>query len=148
MTRLVGAALLIVLGVRRGPLHIAEVLVLLGWTVALLERLARKDAGIQWAIWADLASAFACLAYLQLSGQLSAWVVLPMVMVIALSTLWFHWQATAAMASAATGGILLITAEMDMPNKFLLGWFVLILLVASRGVAQAVIPWFQRFRSS
>jgi chlorobactene glucosyltransferase len=148
MTRLVGAALLIVLGVRRGPIHIAEVLVLLGWTVALLERLARKNAGIRWAIWADLASAFACLAYLQLSGQLSAWVVLPMVMVIALSTLWFHWQATAVMASAATGGILLITAEMDMPNKILLGWFVLILLVASRSVAQAVIPWFQRFRSS
>jgi hypothetical protein len=122
--------------------------VLLGWTLALFERLARKNVDIRWAIWADLASGFACLAYLQLSGQLSAWLALPVVLIIALSTLRFPWQVTAAMASALLGGILLITAEMNMPNKILLGWFVLILLVASRGVAQAVIPWFQRFRSS
>lgn len=148
LVRLFGAALLIVLGVRRDPLHIAQVLVLLGWTLALLERLARKNVDIRWDIWADLASGFACLAYLQLSGQLSAWLALPMVLIIALSALWFPWQVTAAMASALLGGILLITAEMNMPNKILLGWFVLILLVASRSVAQAVIPWFQRFRSS
>jgi chlorobactene glucosyltransferase len=148
LVRLIGAALLIVLGMRRDPLHIAQVLVLLGWTLALLERLARKNVDIRWDIWADLASGFACLAYLQLSGQLSAWLALPMLIIIALSTLWFPWQVTAAMASALLGGILLITAEMNMPNKILLGWFVLILLVASRGVAQAVIPWFQRFRSS
>jgi chlorobactene glucosyltransferase len=148
LARLLGAALLILLGVRRGPLHIAEVLVLLGWTLALLEYLGRKNINIRWAIWADLASGFACLAYLQLSGQLWAWLALPVVLIIALSTRWLPWQVTAALASAATGGILLITAEMNMPNKILLGWFVLILLVVSRSVAQAVIPWFQRFRSS
>jgi chlorobactene glucosyltransferase len=148
LVRLFSAALLIALGVRRGPLHIAEVLVLLGWTLALLERLARKNVDSRWAIWADMASGFACLAYLQLSGQLLAWLALPIVVIIALSPLRFSWQVTAAMASALLGGILLVTAEMNMPNKILLGWFILILLVASRSVAQVVIPWFQRFRSS
>ncbi len=145
--RLLLAALLLVSGERRAPLHLAEVLVLLGWTLALLEHLNKKGAETRWGMCADLASGLGGLGYLQLSGQLSVWLVLPIVLFIAACTFWFPWQVVSTMTSALVGGAVLFTAEIYTPNKILLGWFALIALVASRSVAQAVIPWLQRFRS-
>jgi hypothetical protein len=61
---------------------------------------------------------------------------------------WFPWQVVAVVATVLPGSILLIAAEMQAPNKILLGWLILIALMASRSAAQLAIPWLQRLRSS
>jgi hypothetical protein len=73
---------------------------------------------------------------------------LAVVLFIAICARWFPWQVVATMASMLPGGILLIVAETQAPNTILLGWLVVITLVASRSVVQVVIPWLQRLRSS
>ena len=130
-------------------LEIAETLLLLGWTTALLEFVARKGATSRWTIAADLAVGLASLGYLQLSGAFSIWLTLLSILVIALCVRWFPWHIVATMASALLGGVLLITAQMRAPNQLLMGWFVLIALaVASHSIFQVIIPWLQRVRSS
>ncbi len=143
-------AVLLVLSWGAGErLEIAETLLLLGWTTALLEFVARKGITSRWTIAADLAVGLACLGYLQLSGVFSIWLTLLSVLVIALCVRWFSWPVVATMTSALLGGILFITAQMRAPNQTLMGWFVLIALaVVSRSFIQVIIPWLQRVRSS
>jgi chlorobactene glucosyltransferase len=131
-----------------GRAHPAASLLLLGWTVALLENLARRGAESRGAMFADVTGGIACLGYLQLSGLLPFPLVVAVVLFVAICARWFTWQIVATMASILPGIILFITAERYAPNTILLGWFVLIALVASRSVAHVVIPWLQRFRSS
>lgn len=132
-----------------GQPHLAETLLLLGWTTALLEYVVRRGAMSRWTIWADMALGLGALGYLQLSGLFSAWLTLPIVLVIALGVRWFTWQPVAALASALLGGLLLITAEMQAPDTLLMGWFLVIALaVLGRSLTQVVIPWLQRFHSS
>jgi chlorobactene glucosyltransferase len=129
--------------------QVAETLLLLGWTTALLEYLARKGARSRWTIWADMALGLASLGYLQLSGQLQAWLTLLIVLVVALAIRRFSWQPVAALASALLGSLLLLTTEAQSPNTLLMGWFLLIALaVAARSLTQVVIPWLQRLHSS
>ena len=72
-----------------------------------------------------------------------------LVLVVALGIRRFSWQPVATLASALLGGLLLITAETQAPNTFLMGWFVLIALaVLARSLTQVVIPWLQRLHSS
>ena len=146
--RLLIAALLLLSGKLRGPVHLAEILVLLGWTLAILEHLIRKGAESRWGIYADLASGLACLGYLLQTGLESLWLMIPVVLFLVACAFWFPWQAVSAMASALPGGLVLLTAETYTPNKILLGWFALIVLLVSRSIAQMVIPWLQRLRSS
>ncbi|HEU5348438.1 MAG TPA: glycosyltransferase [Ktedonobacterales bacterium] len=148
VVRLLIAAALIWSGGTGAHLQVAATLLLLGWTAAMLEFLARKGVMSQWEMWADVGGGLACLGYLQLSGLLSLWLALLVVLVIALCAHWLPWQAVTTMASVLPGGLLLIITETQAPNKILLGWFVLIALVASRSLAHIVIPWLQRFRSS
>jgi chlorobactene glucosyltransferase len=149
LARLLIATLLILSWGTGGRLEVAEMLLLLGWTTALLENLARKGTMSRWTTWADMALALACLGHLQLSGLLPAWLTLLSVLVIALCVRWFSWQVVAAAASALLGSVLLISADMRAPNEVLMGWFVLIaLVVAGRSLTQVVIPWLQRVRSS
>jgi chlorobactene glucosyltransferase len=146
--RLLIAALLIVSVGFNGQLHVAETLLLLGWTLALLEQVLRKGNESRWSASADVAGGFACLGYLQLSGLFPLPLVLAIVLLIAICTRRFAWQIVSTMISVLPGVILLITAERYAPNTILLGWFVLTTLVASRSVARVVIPWLQRFHSS
>lgn len=126
-----------------------EALLLLGWTMAVLEYVARRGALSRWTICADMAVGLAALGYLQLSGLLSAWLTLLIVLVIALGVRRFSWQPVAALASALLGSLLLFTAETQAPNALLMGWFLLIALaVLGRSLTQVVIPWLQRLRSS
>lgn len=148
IARLFSAALLLVSARFSGRAHLAASLLLLGWTIALLEHLARRGAESRWATYADVAGGIACLGYLQLSGLLPFPLVVATVLFITLCARWFSWQSIATMASVLPGIILFITAERYAPNMILLGWFVLIAFVASRSVAHVVIPWLQRFRSS
>ena len=140
-------ALLVFAGV--GQPHLAETLLLLGWTTALLEYAVRRGAISHWTIWADMALGLGALGYLQLSGPLSAWLTLLIVLLIALGIRRFSWQPVAIASSALLGGLLLITAETQAPNTLLMGWFLLIALaVAARSLTQVVIPWLQRLHSS
>lgn len=148
VARLLIAALLLWSGGSGGPLRVAAALLLLGWTVALLEHWIRKGVASRWATYADVAGGFACLGYVQLSGSLPLLPTLAVVLFIAICARWFPWQVVATMASVLPGGILLIVAETQAPNTILLGWLVVITLVASRSVVQVVIPWLQRLRSS
>jgi chlorobactene glucosyltransferase len=126
-----------------------ETLLLLGWTMAVLEYVARRGASSRWTICADMALGLAALGYLQLSGLFSAWLTLLIVLVVALGVRRFSWQPVAALASALLGSLLLFTAETQAPNTFLMGWFLLIALaVLGRSLTQVVIPWLQRLHSS
>lgn len=142
------AVSLVALAWSGGQLRAAEALLLLGWTVALLEHQARRGAESQWAAWADVASGIACLVFLQLSGLLPVQVALPILLLIGVGLRWFSWPATALLASLLPGSILLIIAETYAPSTILLGWSVLIVLLASRSIARQVLPWLQRFLSS
>ena len=143
----IAVSLLILAGISRP--QVAETLLLLGWTTALLEYLARKGATSRWTVWADMALGLASLGYLQLSGQLQAWLTLLIVLLVALAIRRFSWQPVATLASALLGSLLLLTAETQAPNTLLMGWFLLIALaVVARSLTQVVIPWFQRLHSS
>lgn len=147
--RLLIAVLLLLSWGTGARLEITVALLLLGWTTALLEFVARKGATSRWTSAADLAVGLACLGYLQLSGLFSIWLTLLSVIIIALCVRWFSWQIVATMASALLGGILFITAQMRAPDQILMGWFVLIALaVASHSFFQVIIPWLHRVRSS
>jgi hypothetical protein len=148
VVRLLIAALLRWSGATGAGLQVATALLLLGWTVALIEHAARKGAWSRRSMWVSVVEGLACLGYLQLSGLISISLTLSIVLVIALCERWFPWQIVAVMATVLPGSILIIAAEMHAPNKILLGWLILIALVASRSIAQLAIPWLQRFRSS
>ncbi|HEX6123198.1 MAG TPA: glycosyltransferase family 2 protein [Ktedonobacterales bacterium] len=145
--RLLIALLLVLSAWPGGGVRVAEALLLLGWTLALLEHTARRGAESRWVLWADVAGGAACLGYLGLSGQLSAQVALPVLLLIGVGLRWFPWPVTALLASLLPGSILLITAEAQAPSTLLRGWSLLIALLASRSLARQVIPWLQRFRS-
>jgi chlorobactene glucosyltransferase len=144
--RLLAAALLALSGWLKGPLGQAGALVLLGWTAAVLENLLRKHVS-RWEVTADLAAGFACLAYLQQTRQLSLWLVLLCLLATVIGARWSTVQVTAGTASVLLGIILLITAQVNAPNRLLLGWTALLALAVARSVAQTVIPWLQRLRS-
>ncbi|HKT38662.1 MAG TPA: glycosyltransferase, partial [Ktedonobacterales bacterium] len=74
--RLLIAALLVLSWGTGGRLEITAALLLLAWTTALLEYVARRGATSRWTIAADLAVGLACLGYLQLSGLFSIWLTL------------------------------------------------------------------------
>ena len=144
--RFLAAALLVVSGRQKGQLGQAEALVLLGWTAAVLENFVRKRLS-RWDVAADLAAGSACLAYLQVTRAPSFWLVLACVLAIVIGARWFTTQAAAATASISFGMMLLVTAQVYAPNRLLLGWSLLLALVAARTVAQTVLPWLQRLRS-
>lgn len=146
--RLFIAGMLVWTGAIAGQIQTAAAFLLLGWTIAMFEFLARKGTMSRWGMWADVASGLACLGYLQLSGMLSLWLTLPLVLLVALCARLFSWPVVTTLASVVPGGILLFITETQAPNKILLGWFLLIALVASRSLAHIIIPWLQRFRSS
>ncbi|HEY7342301.1 MAG TPA: glycosyltransferase [Ktedonobacterales bacterium] len=147
--RLLIAALLVLSWGTGARPEITAAWLLLAWTTALLEFVARKGTTSRWTIAADLAVGLACLGYLQLSGLLSIWLAVLCVLVIALCVRLFSWQVVATMASALLGSILFITVQMRTPNQILTVWFVLIALaVASHSFFQVIIPWLQRVRSS
>ncbi|HEX9414825.1 MAG TPA: glycosyltransferase, partial [Ktedonobacterales bacterium] len=97
--RMLIALLLIVAGWRQEPPQVAVTLLLLGWTIALFEHSTRKGTESRLSLAADAAAALASLAYLQLSGLLPAQLVLPTLLVLAVSTRWWSWHVVAAMAS-------------------------------------------------
>jgi hypothetical protein len=144
--RLLAAVLLFVSARLKGQLSQAEALVLLGWTSALLENLVRKGVS-RWDVAADLAAGFACLAYLQLTRQMPIWLVIACVLTIVVGIRLLSVQAAAGAASILFGIILLIASQVEAPNRLLLGWSLLLGLVAARSAAQTVIPWLQRLRS-
>jgi hypothetical protein len=144
--RLLAAVLLVVSARLKGQPGQAEALVLLGWTGALLENLVRKGVS-RWDVAADLAAGFACLAFLQLTRQIPIWLVFACMLTIVVGMRLFSVQAAAGAVSILFGIILLITSQVEAPNRLLLGWSLLLALLAARSVAQTVIPWLQRLRS-
>ena len=147
VARLLAAGLLLAAGWLRAPIDLAETLLLLGWTAAILTSPVRKRPSPADTA-ADLASGVACLAYLQLSGEVSGWLVLACLLAVAAGIRWLGTPIPAGTASILFGGFLLITAQLYAPNRLLLGWSALIAVAVARGVAQTVIPWLQRLRSS
>ncbi len=146
--RLLIAALLLWAGATGRQLQVAAALLLLGWTVALIEHMTGKSAPSRRLMWESVLEGLACLGYLHLSGLISLWLALAVVLVTVVCERWFPWPVVAVIATVLPGSILLIAAEMQAPNKILLGWLILIALMASRSAAQLAIPWLQRLRSS
>ncbi len=166
VARLLLAALLVVLGWRAGSvaLRFAVLLPLVGWTLALLEHahvhaqarnVAPDPASVPastpatLAAVADLAQGAAALAYLQLSGLFPAAPALAALVLCALAFRFLAWRAAAAVTSSVLGGLLLLTAGAQTPSLDALPllWGAVVVVFARRPIAQAVLPWLQRFRS-
>jgi chlorobactene glucosyltransferase len=149
--RLLIAAALVVLGWRWGAsmLRVAAMLPLAGWTCAVLEEALKRDPGSRLASAADVGASLASLAYLLLSGLLPITLVLLAILLVGVSVRLFPWRVVAAIASALLGSVLLITAGTYAPalDMLLIGWVAGIVLLSSRSVARAIIPWLQRLRS-
>jgi chlorobactene glucosyltransferase len=150
--RLLLACLLVLLGWRWGgaALRVAALLPLMGWTCALVEHVQKRAATGRLAPVADAAGGLASLSYLQLSGLSPIKLVLAALVLIVVSARLFPWRVAIALASVLLGSIFLLAAWMSAPalDILLLGWVAGLALAASRSVAQSLIPWLQRLRSS
>jgi chlorobactene glucosyltransferase len=150
--RLLLAVLLVVLGWHWGSatLRLAALLPLIGWTFAWLEDALRRDPTSRWSPVADAAGGIASVAYLQLSGLLPIGLMVLALLLIGVSARIFPGRVVATIASALLGSVLLITAwtYASALDTILFVWVAGILLVARRPMAQAVLPWLQRLRSS
>jgi hypothetical protein len=142
------ALLLVVAGWRHLPPPDAELLLLVGWTAALLEQVVARGPEHGGRIGADALMSAACVGYLLLSGLLSPQWFVPVLLLVAASLRWGSWRTSVALASALTGGLLVVTATRLDPNLLLTAWSVVVALAASRPLAHAVGPWLQRLRSS
>lgn len=166
VARLLLAALLVVLGWRAGSaaLRFAVLLPLVGWTLALLEHAdvqaqsRQRDSTVvsastspppTLAAVADLAQGAAALVYLWLSGLFSAGPALAAVALCALAFWLLTWRTAAALTSSLLGGLLLLAAGARAPSLDLLPllWVAVVVVLARRPIAQAVLPWIQRWRS-
>lgn len=166
VARLLLAALLVVLGWRAGvaALRFAVLLPLVGWTLALLEH-AHSHAHMRprdpdsvptptsacstLGAVADLGQGIAALSYLLFSAMFQTGPALAALALCALAFRLFAWRTAAAVTSSVLGGLLLLAAGSQTPSLDALPllWAAVVVVLARRPIAQAVLPWLQRLRS-
>jgi chlorobactene glucosyltransferase len=144
------AGMLLALGWHGGEVAArdAALLVLVLWSVALLEQAARKHAEGRWTLIADSASAAAGFAYLALAGLIASWPVALAALVTLASARWYGWRGIATTGMLASGGVLLLAASWPALHAIFGVWLVGVLLLERHTLAQNVGAWLHRPRSS
>jgi hypothetical protein len=147
-------SLLAVLGWRWGneALGVAALLPLVIWTCAMLQHaLASGAEGTGSGTLANVAdgvSGLGSLAYLLLSGQMTLWLALVVLLILLVSAYAFHWRSLPTAGSITLGSLLLLIggANFSLIRIILFWWALGALFLARRSVGQFLGAWFQRLR--
>lgn len=148
------ASLLVLLGWRWGSavLGIAALLPLVIWTCAMLQHalapLPDTSSGAALAHAADGASGLGSLAYLLLSGQMTLWLALFVLLALLVSLYAFAWHSLPTAGSITLGSLLLLIggANYSLIRIILFWWALGALFLARHSVRQFLGAWFQRLR--
>jgi chlorobactene glucosyltransferase len=146
------ASLLALLGWRWGSdaLNIAALVPLMLWTCAMLQQAlaSAHESASGVSLVADAASGLGAFSYLLLSGQMTLWLLLFILLALAASRLVFHWRGLPTASSIILGGLLLFIGGVDFPLiRVVLFWWALgALILARRPVGQFLGNWFHRPR--
>jgi chlorobactene glucosyltransferase len=154
MLRLGLASLLALLGWRWGSaaLGIAALVPLIIWTSGMLQQaltpVQENAAGVTLGNVADSASGLGALAYLLLSGQMTLWLLLFVLLALMASVFLFHWRSLPAVSSIILGSLLLFVGgtSFSLIRIVLFWWALGTLVLARRPVGQFLGTWFQRLR--
>jgi chlorobactene glucosyltransferase len=147
-------SLLALLGWRWGSdaLGVAALVPLIIWSCAMLQQALtpapESATGATLTHVADGASGLGALAYLLLSGLLTLWLTLVVLLVLALSVAVFHWRSLPTAGSITLGSLLLLLggANFYLIRVILFWWALGTLFLARRPVGQFLGSWFQRLR--
>jgi chlorobactene glucosyltransferase len=148
------ASLLALLGWRWGSeaLGAAALVALVIWTCAMLQQALasapESTASAMLANVADGASGAGALIYLLLSGLITLWLVLAVLLVLAISVYTFHWRSLPTASSITLGSLLVLIAgaNFSLIRIILIWWALGALFLARRSVGQFLGAWFHRLR--
>lgn len=148
------ASLLALLGWRWGSdaLGVAALVPIVIWTCAMLQQAltpAPESApGATLAHVADGASGLGSLSYLLLSGQMTLWLALFVLLALMASVYVFHWRSLPTASSIILGSLLLFIggASFSLIRIVLFWWALGTLFLARRSVGEFLGAWFHRQR--
>ncbi|HEU5370189.1 MAG TPA: glycosyltransferase [Ktedonobacterales bacterium] len=154
MLRLGLASVLALLGWRWGSeaLGAAALVALVIWTCAMLQQaLASAPGGPSGALLANVADGVGgagALIYLLLSGLMTLWLALVVLLALAVSVYAFHWRSLPTVSSITLGSLLVLIAGADFSLiRIILFWWALgALVLARRPIGQFLGAWLHRLR--
>jgi chlorobactene glucosyltransferase len=127
---------------------IIAILVLMIWSIAIIEHYHSNPSKYSIDIFADGAFACACLFHLMINTSLSIQLIVSVLAISAIVARFWGWRATFLLASLISSSVILVTyAESPHLTKFVVFWLAIVIFCERRRITQTIDPLLHWWRS-